>query len=80
MSEQIFPEWRSFLGTNESASVIKNVVKRSGEIEKYNPAKISAAINKAIEAVEKTGDLDRAKALTDEVENKLKKMIDMYAR
>ncbi|MCQ2594295.1 MAG: ribonucleoside triphosphate reductase [Treponemataceae bacterium] len=75
MSEQIFPEWRSFLGTNESASVIKNVVKRSGEIEKYNPAKITAAINKAIEAVEKTGDLDRAKALTDEVENKLKKMM-----
>ena len=75
MSEQIFPEWRSFLGTNDNASIIKNVVKRSGEIEKYNPAKITAAINKAIEAVEKVGDLERAKALTEQVENKLKEMM-----
>ncbi len=75
MSEQIFPEWRSFLGTNDNASVIKNVVKRSGEIEKYNPAKITAAINKAIEAVEKVGDMNRAQTLTDIVEEKLKEMM-----
>ena len=56
MSDQsIFPEWRSFLGSSsdvETQGVIKSVVKRSGEIAKYDRTKIETAIGKAIEAVE----------------------------
>ena len=44
MSDQsIFPEWRSFLGSSsdkETWGVIKNVVKRSGEIAKYDRKKM----------------------------------------
>ncbi len=76
MSEQsIFPEWRNFLGSSsdsETKGFIKSVVKRSGEIADYDRSKIEAAIGKAIEAVEKRQDPDRAAALTDSVEEKLR--------
>ena len=76
MSEQsIFPEWRNFLGSSsdsETKGFIKSVVKRSGEIADYDRSKIEAAIGKAIEAVEKRNDPDRAAALTDSVEEKLR--------
>ena len=76
MSDQsIFPEWRSFLGSssdNETKGFIKSVVKRSGEIADYDRTKIEKAIEKAIEAVEKQKDPDRAAALTDLVEEKLR--------
>ncbi len=76
MSEQsIFPEWRSFLGTSsdkETKGFIKSVVKRSGEIAPYDRMKIEVAIGKAIEAVEKQKDPDRAASLTDSVEEKLR--------
>ena len=76
MSEQsIFPEWRNFLGSSsdqETKGFIKSVVKRSGEIADYDRSKIEAAISKAIEAVEKQKDQDRASALTDKVEEKLR--------
>ena len=76
MSEQsIFPEWRNFLGSSsdsETKGFIKSVVKRSGEIADYDRSKIEAAIGKAIEAVEKRKDPDRAAALTDSVEEKLR--------
>ncbi len=76
MSEQsIFPEWRSFLGTSsdkETKGFIKSVVKRSGEIAPYDRMKIEVAIGKAIEAVEKQKDPDRAANLTDSVEEKLR--------
>ncbi|MCR4900738.1 MAG: ribonucleoside triphosphate reductase [Treponema sp.] len=76
MSEQsIFPEWRNFLGSSsdsETKGFIKSVVKRSGEIADYDRSKIETAINKAIEAVEKRKDPDRASALTDNVEEKLR--------
>ncbi|MCR5252408.1 MAG: ribonucleoside triphosphate reductase [Treponema sp.] len=76
MSDQsIFPEWRSFLGSSsdeETQGVIKQVVKRSGEIAKYNRKKIETAIDKAIEAVEGRKDPDRATALTDAVEEKIR--------
>ena len=70
MSDQsIFPEWRSFLGSSsdkETWGVIKNVVKRSGEIAKYDRKKIETAIDKAIEAVEGRKDPDRAASLTSD--------------
>ena len=76
MSDQsIFPEWRSFLGSSsdeETQGVIKQVVKRSGEIAKYNRKKIETAIDKAIEAVEGRKNPDRATALTDAVEEKIR--------
>ena len=76
MSDQsIFPEWRSFLGSSndsETKGFLKSVVKRSGEIADYDRNKIEAAIGKAIEAVEKRKDPDRAASLTDKVEEKLR--------
>ena len=76
MSEQsIFPEWRNFLGSSsdqETKGFIKSVVKRSGEIADYDRSKIETAISKAIEAVEKKKDPDRASELTDKVEEKLR--------
>lgn len=76
MSEQsIFPEWRNFLGSSsdsETKGFIKSVVKRSGEIADYDRSKIETAISKAIEAVEKQKDPDRASELTDKVEEKLR--------
>ena len=76
MEEQAeFPEWRSFLGTNEDAETkafLKQVVKRSGEIKEYDRSKIEKAIGKAIVAVEKHPDPDRAAVLTDTVEEKLR--------
>ena len=74
-SQNIFPEWKSFLGTAkdpETVSFIRNIVKRSGEITDYDRTKIEKAINKAIEAVEGRGDPERAKTLTDQVEEELR--------
>ncbi|MBR2139738.1 MAG: ribonucleoside triphosphate reductase, partial [Phascolarctobacterium sp.] len=56
---------------------MRNVVKRSGEIKRYDPSKITAAINKAIEAVEKKPNEEKAKTLTIEVEKKLKDMMSL---
>ncbi len=79
MSDQsIFPEWRSFLGNSsdsETKGFLKSVVKRSGEIADYDRTKIEAAIGKAIEAVEKRKDPDRASKLTDMVEEKLRLLL-----
>ena len=76
MSDQsFFPEWRNFLGSSsdsETTGFLKSVVKRSGEIAPYDRTKIEKAIEKAIEAVEKQKDPDRAAALTDKVEEKLR--------
>ena len=76
MSDQsIFPEWRSFLGNSqdtETKGFIKSVVKRSGEIADYDRSKIETAIGKAIEAVEKMKNPDKAIELTDMVEEKLR--------
>ena len=79
MSEQaVFPEWSSFLETKKNGEqelFIKQVVKRSGEIKPYDRTKIYAAIGKAIEAVEKRPDPDKAEYLTAAVEEKLKLMM-----
>ncbi len=76
--QTVFPEWKNFLGTNsevETAMFIRNVVKRSGEIRDYDRSKISAAIGKAIEAVEKMADPDKAEYLTQAVEEKLRSLM-----
>ena len=74
----VFPEWKNFLGTSkdpETASFIRNVVKRSGEITAYDREKIEHAIDKAISAVDGHADPDRAKELTDRVEEELRTMM-----
>jgi len=79
VSEQsVFPEWKSFLGTSkdsETEGFIKNVVKRSGEIAKYDRNKIQTAIGKAIEAVEKCKNSEKAEQLTDLVEERLRLLL-----
>lgn len=73
--QSVFPEWRAFLGSSsdeETRNVIKSVVKRSGEIAKYDRKKIESAIGKAIQAVEKHFDPERASALTDLVEERIR--------
>ena len=76
MSEQsVFPEWKNFLGSStdkETKDFIKSVVKRSGEIAPYDRKKIESAIGKAIQAVEKNLDPNRAASLTDLVEEKIR--------
>lgn len=76
MSEQsVFPQWKSFLGNSgdeETKSFIKSVVKRSGDIVSYDRKKIEKAIGKAVQAVEKFANPDKAAALTDSVEEKLR--------
>lgn len=71
----IFPQWRSFLGSNdaeETKEFFRQVVKRNGSIEKYDRIKIENAINKAIQAVTKIPDEEKAKLLTDKVEENLR--------
>ncbi|WP_455157472.1 ATP cone domain-containing protein, partial [Treponema socranskii] len=76
MNDQaVFPEWRNFLGGSgdkETAGFIKSVVKRSGDIASYDRKKIESAIDRAIEAVEKRKDPERAEKLTDAVEERLR--------
>ena len=67
-AQSIFPQWRSFLGSNdaqETKEFFRQVVKRNGSIEKYDRIKIENAINKAIQAVTKIPDEEKARLLTD---------------
>jgi len=77
-SQSVFPEWKNFLGSSkdpETASFIRNVVKRSGEIMVYDRSKIEHAIDKAIAAVDGTADSERAHLLADRVEEHLRVMM-----
>jgi len=51
VEQDIFPEWRTFLGEQSAQGPARQVVKRSGEVERYDRAKIAAAIAKAFDAV-----------------------------
>ena len=76
--QTVFPEWKSFLGTDKednSAMFIKHVVKRSGEIGDYDRSKINTAIGKAVTAVEKRPNPDKAEFLTQKTEEKLRLMM-----
>ena len=77
-TQGVFPEWKHFLGTSkdpETQSFIRNVVKRSGEITSYDRSKIENAVGKALAAVKGAADPDRAKELTDRVEERLRVMM-----
>lgn len=79
MSDQnVFPEWRSFLGSpagEDDVSFIKSVVKRSGQVERYDRSKIEAAIAKAFRAVSGVVDSDKVGRLADAVEERLRLML-----
>ncbi|MDR3311756.1 MAG: ribonucleoside triphosphate reductase, partial [Spirochaetaceae bacterium] len=78
MSNQaVFPQWSTFLQAGKSGSdmSIRHVVKRRGEVEGYDRAKIAGAIGKAIVAVEGQGDPGRAELLTGAVEEKLRALM-----
>lgn len=77
-AQSVFPEWKSFLGTSsdeEAKSFLKKVVKRSGEIESYDRKKIEKAVGKAILAVEKIANPEKAERLTDAVEEQLRLLL-----
>jgi ribonucleoside-triphosphate reductase len=77
MSDSFFPEWKHLLGdaSGSGGSPVRSVVKRSGELERYERSKIEAAISKAMQAAgvgEATGDgRGKAATLTDRVEERL---------
>ncbi|MCR5172634.1 MAG: ribonucleoside triphosphate reductase [Treponema sp.] len=72
--QTVFPQWRTFLGGDaaDNKQFFRQVVKRNGSIEKYDRTKIENAIAKAIAAVGRISDADKAKDLTDKVEEKLR--------
>jgi ribonucleoside-triphosphate reductase len=77
-AQSVFPEWKSFLGTSsdeEAKSFLKKVVKRSGEIENYDRKKIEKAVGKAVQAVEKIANPEKAERLTDAVEEQLRLLL-----
>ncbi len=77
-NQQVFPQWRNFLGEGtpeENKAFFRQVVKRNGNIEKYDRSKIEAAICKAMEAVTRLPDEEKAKKLTDKVEENLRTLL-----
>lgn len=75
-SEAVFPQWKSFLNLETSEKrVLKQIVKRDGSIQAYNPKKITEAIDKAIVATTGQSDLEKAESLTAGVEEKLVEMM-----
>lgn len=60
--QQFFPEWRTFLGEGSHDGPVRQVVKRSGDIERYDRGKIAAAVGKAFDAAaaqDATGEANR---------------------
>lgn len=79
MSDQhVFPEWKSFLGSSsgeDAGAFMRYVVKRSGQVARYDRAKIAAAIGKAFKAVAGVEEPDRVERLTCAVEDRLKLLL-----
>ena len=67
-------DWRGFLGLGESveASIVKQVIKRDGNLEKYNRWKIAGAIDKAVQETKGKEDKKLVEKLTDQAEKKLR--------
>ena len=65
--------WRGFLGLSEREEkmVVRQVVKRNGDLERYNRWKIAAAISKAVIAVRGEEDKQLVETLTDRAEARL---------
>ena len=74
--QQIFPEWKTILGSSRlEAQPTRHVVKRSGEVHRYDRAKIEAAVARAFEAV---GALGAGSATVEGVPPEpLKRVVDL---
>jgi ribonucleoside-triphosphate reductase (formate) len=70
-------DWRGFLGLGESgeASIVKQVIKRDGNLEKYNRWKIAGAIDKAVQETKGKEDKKLVDKLTDQAEKKLREFM-----
>ncbi len=79
MSDQhVFPEWRSFLGSpggEDENAFVKFVVKRSGQVERYDRAKIADAIAKAFRAVSGIAEKETVERLAGAVEERLRLLL-----
>jgi len=78
--QQIFPEWKTILGTSSKESLpTRHVVKRSGEVQRYDRAKIESAVAKAFAAVgESLGGGDDVAAAPDPAgRERLKRVVDL---
>jgi len=74
--QRVFPEWKTFLGEASGSAPSRQVVKRSGAVERYDRTKIEAAIAKAFAAVETAAGTamgeDLIGRIVDAVEEKLR--------
>jgi len=68
-TQQVFPEWRAFLGTGDEAD--RFVAKRSGTVERYDRGRIEAAIEKAFKAVRGIADRGQVLRIAADVETRL---------
>jgi ribonucleoside-triphosphate reductase (formate) len=68
-NQDVFPEWRNFLGPDEGSG--RYVAKRSGSIEPYDRERISKALDKAFMAVNGVSDRERVQRISAEVESRL---------
>lgn len=73
--------WEEFLRPetaekSAAETLIRQIVKRDGRIEKYDRWKIASAIGKAIRAVQVDDDLELVEQLTDKVEEKLQEFME----
>ena len=82
MSQDIFPEWKTLLADGSSsppAAALRAVVKRSGEVERFERSKIETAIAKAFAAAgaaEATADgRGKAAMLADRVQEKIAQLM-----
>jgi ribonucleoside-triphosphate reductase (formate) len=73
-SQDFFPEWKAFLGESQ-AKPARSVAKRSGEVQRYDRAKIEAAVAKAYAAVESSADQALVSRIVDLVELKLRELM-----
>jgi ribonucleoside-triphosphate reductase (formate) len=71
--------WEEFLRTDDEKQaadgLIKQVVKRNGNLERYDRWKIASAIGKAVRAVRGEDDLELVEKLTDKTEEALRRIM-----
>ncbi|OHD19390.1 MAG: ribonucleoside triphosphate reductase [Spirochaetes bacterium GWB1_59_5] len=72
-TQQVFPEWRNFLGTEDGPG--RFVAKRSGSVERYDRGRIESAIDKAFKAVTGLADKERVQRIAVDVESRLALML-----
>jgi len=63
--------WKSYEREGNSIEPVRKVIKRDGSVENYDKKKITQAIGKAVEAVQKKPNQPRAEELADIVEQRL---------